>query len=350
MKISELIPSFSRLNELYFCENRVMYRLSEIREVNTFYTYYSNMSEVEHTLVDIVGTNNFEIVLKRLKEEVSKNLSYYSSYEVNLAKTIYGSVYELQLINEKIKEQKNITNKVYREFKEVDQLLDYNSSNDNEDDKQLQIKHDALDVQHKQEQLKLKQLYDDELDIKKEIIAFTQIYEAIKELDVKLLTLIGKYETLNKNNPDSNEDNRVNSNQDSIIGVTVMQNLREEEQFHNLNKKIIQAIDSIFKKYEHDKNIRTKVGYCIIALNNKKYINKDTNDDILINDFNKDYLGLTDENDIKLYEKSVKAIIRSYRKRDNNMYKDKEKWGNGQQKKLREIEITINNYITGQET
>jgi hypothetical protein len=129
-----------------------------------------------------------------------------------------------------------------------------------------------------------------------------------------------------------------------------MQNLREEEQFHNLNKKIIQAIDSIFKKYEHDKNIRTKVGYCIIALNNKKYINKDTNDDILINDFNKDYLGLTDENDIKLYEKSVKAIIRSYRKRDNNMDKDKEKWGNGQQKKLREIEITINNYITGQET
>jgi hypothetical protein len=308
------------------------------------------MSEVEHSLVDIVGTNNFEIVLKRLKEEVSKNLSYYSSYEVNIAKTIYGSVYELQLINEKIKEQKNITDKVYREFKEVDQLLDYNSSNDNEDDKQLQIKHDALDVQHKQEQLKLKQLYDDELDIKKEIIAFTQIYEAIKELDVKLLTLIGKYETPNQNNPDSDEDNRVNSNQDSIIGVTVMQNLREEEQFHNLNKKIIQAIDSIFKKYEHDKNIRTKVGYCIIALNNKKYINKDTNDDILINDFNKDYLGLTDENDIKLYEKSVKAIIRSYRKRDNNMDKDKEKWGNGQQKKLREIEITINNYITGQET
>lgn len=196
MKIEELIASYSHLNSIYTDNSGVTFGLQQMREINSFYSCYSDLVAMEQAVLMQIGTEKTSILLRQLHQEASDNLMYYSrignSIDI-IADKSANSVFELLSIKEDIEEQKQIISEIYDKLKDVNHKLDWPVNYTEIEIRELEKDYDKLNSLHKSEQTKLSNLYAQKNELDKSVISFVSSFHAIKKLDEDVIQLADKY-------------------------------------------------------------------------------------------------------------------------------------------------------------
>lgn len=350
MEIEELIPAYSRINELYKELSTNAFGLNEMKELNNYCSTFSDKKDIERAIIKAIGNARFEVLVGRLMNEATENMAFYTRLGNRLEEFLNiksENVLEFRLLKQEIEEQTEKVNSIYDELKEVNRLL-YRV--DKDELGQVQMRHDRLDREHKEEQRKLAELYDRKKQMQKTILGFLNAFPDMVEVDKSIIALVKKY-LPNENKKDvreheeesgtkpeeskeSNFDAESPGHNPQTTAPTLLQNLRPAQS----NSSVIAAIVNILNGYKKTEAERTAVGYCIIALK-ELGITQTTSDSVLIGAFQSDFFM---DNDPAKFKRSIQRVLRSHTNKGNAFIKDKsEQWGDDKEKYFQEVKVKL---------
>lgn len=196
MKIEELLPSYSHLNKIFSEAEQMSFSLDAMKEINAFYACYSDMAQVERSIILLILDKRLDILLQRLKQEAQSNLCFFSRnrlYYEHIASCHHLDIVDLEAVKLQIDEHTNKVNEVYDELKDLNNKLDWPVSYSKDEVIVLERRYEKVKSEHDAMSKVLSGLYAEERQIKKILSTFTNTLPKVKSLDEDIIALVDKY-------------------------------------------------------------------------------------------------------------------------------------------------------------